>query len=87
MKIVARREVKLNQNYGGNEYNNDSRGNGYSYEYKLDNGTVVTNEQAYEMALRGELDGILASHNGSTKYIRSIGDGKDGNDLDDLPKF
>lgn len=84
MKIVGRREKKLNQN---NNSGNDSRGNGYSFEYKLDDGSVVSNEQAYEMALNGQIEGVLASHNGDTKYIRSIPDGKDGNDLNDLPQF
>ena len=90
MKIVGRRKVELegnsSQGYNNNQDDKD-RGNGYTYEYKLDNGDVVTSAQAYDMALNGELEGVIASHNGSTKYIRTIGDGKDGNDLNDLPSF
>lgn len=84
MKIIARRKVDLNNN---NNQDNEYRGNGYAYEYKLDNGDIVNNEQAYELALNGQLDGVMASHNKGTKYIRTIGDGKDGNDLNDLPNF
>lgn len=67
MKIVGRRKTEVNQNNS----NGDSRGNGYSFEYKLDDGSVVSNEQAYEMALNGQIEGVLASHNGGTKYIIS----------------
>ena len=87
--------MKNNMNYSNNNnYSNESgisagtsRGNGYTYEYMLDNGQVVTNEQAYQLALDGQLEGVMASHNKGTKYIRGIGDGREGNDMNDLPSF
>lgn len=79
MKIVARRRTQAS--------NGSERGDGYSYEYKLDNGEIISNEQAYEMALNNQIEGIIASHNKDTKYIKAYGDGNIKNNLDDLPEF
>ena len=77
-----------NQQYQNNKRGElNERGNGYYYEYLLDDGTIVSDTQAYEMAINGQLEGIMGSHNKGRNYIRTIGDGKDGNDLNDLPTF
>lgn len=59
----------------------------YTHEYLLDNGQIVTTEQAYDLAMQGLIEGVSCSSNKGTKYIRSVGDGNMKNNLDDLPEF
>lgn len=59
----------------------------YTHEYLLDNGQIVTTEQAYDLAMKGLIEGVSCSSNKGTKYIRSVGDGNMKNNLDDLPEF
>ena len=60
---------------------------GYTHEYLLDNGQIINTTQAYDMAKRGEIEGVMCSSNKGTKYIRMVGDGNMYNNLDDLPEF
>jgi Protein of unknown function (DUF3892) len=63
-------------------------GNGTITEYKLDNGTIINQEQAITMAETHELEGynVGTARNGK-KYIRSNADGDESNNLDQLPMF
>ena len=72
MKIIAKRKIS----------DNDSK-----YEYKLDDNNIIGEEEAYQMALEGKLEGITYSYNDNTKYIKAINDGNKNNNLDDLPEF
>ncbi|ASW43577.1 hypothetical protein BEN51_08800 [Clostridium isatidis] len=62
--------------------------NGTITEYKLDNGTVINQEQAIQMAENHQLEGcnVGTARNGK-KYIRSNADGDESNNLDQLPTF
>lgn len=66
---------------------NKPRRTGWAYEYLLDNGQVITTEQAYDMAMQGLLENIQCSTNKGVKYVRSMPDGNPDNDLQDLPTF
>ena len=74
MKIIARREGDSSTNYS-------------NQLFKLDNGQVVTDEEAYDLAKEGKLEGVVASTNKNNKYIRTIPDGDVSNNLDNLPTF
>lgn len=62
--------------------------NGVITEYKLDNGSVINQEQAIQMAETKELEGcnVGTARNGK-RYIRSNADGDESNNLDQLPTF
>jgi hypothetical protein len=74
MKIIARRE-------------GDSSTNHSNQLFKLDNGQVITDEEAYDLAKEGKLEGVVASTNKNNKYVRTIPDGDPSNNLDNLPTF
>ncbi|NLL29611.1 MAG: DUF3892 domain-containing protein [Clostridiales bacterium] len=63
-------------------------GNGTITEYKLDNGNIINQEQAIQMAEAKELEGcnVGTARNGK-RYIRSNADGDESNNLDQLPTF
>lgn len=76
--VVARRPIPADS---------DGRGDGVVYEYKLSDGRVVSNDEAWELANAHKLRNIIGSHNHGRKYIRSVGDGDDENNLGNLPTF
>lgn len=53
--------------------------------YQLSDGRVVTKEEGVRLAQNGEIKGVGIAHRGSTKYLKSIPDGNDQNNLSDLP--
>lgn len=55
--------------------------------FKLDNGQEITDEQAYDMAKSGQLEGVVGATRKGNKYVRAINDGNDSNNLDNLPSF
>jgi len=65
----------------------DSSTNYSNQMFKLDNGQEITDEQAYDMAKSGQLEGVVASTNKGNKYVRNINDGNNSNNLDNLPSF
>lgn len=65
----------------------DGRGNGFEFEYKLSDGRIVSNDQAWELANAGKIKNVIGSHNHGRKYIRSVGDGVTDNNLGNLPTF
>lgn len=46
------------------------------------NGQTFTNNQAYNKAVRGEVEGYHGVNNGGTKFIRSNPDSSKNNNLD-----
>lgn len=61
---------------------------GYTNQlFKLDNGQVITDEQAYDLASQGKLEGVLPVTNKGNKYVRAIADGNPDNNIDNLPTF
>lgn len=73
-KIVAVRRGSSDMNYS-------------NQMFKLDNGQEVTDEQAYDMAKSGQLEGVVGATRKGNKYIRGINDGDNYNNLDNLPSF
>ena len=61
------------------------RTNGKISGYQLSDGTVLSKADGVALAKQGGIRGVaIASRNGS-KYLRSIPDGKESNNLGDLP--
>lgn len=61
------------------------RTNGKISGYQLSDGTVLSKADGVALAKQGGIRGVaIASRNGS-EYLRSIPDGKEGNNLGDLP--
>ena len=81
VEVIARRSVIATPDELGD------RGNGYEYEYKLSDGRVVSNDEAWNLANAGKLKNAIGSHNHGRKHIRSVGDGNTENNLSDLPTF
>ena len=78
VQVVGRRPKVADSN---------GRGNGYAYEYKLSDGRVVSNDEAWTLANAGKLQGVTGSHNHGRKFIRGVGDGQTDNNLGNLPGF
>ncbi|SKB00718.1 Protein of unknown function [Caloramator quimbayensis] len=55
--------------------------------YKLDNGKIVTKDEGVNIAKKGEIEGVTVgvSKKGE-EFLRSVPDGKDINNLDNLPE-
>lgn len=61
------------------------RTNGKISGYQLSDGTVLSKADGVALAKQGGIRGVaIASRNGS-EYLRSIPDGKENNNLGDLP--
>ena len=61
------------------------RTNGKISGYQLSDGTVLSKADGVALAKQGGIRGVaIASRNGS-EYLRSIQDGKESNNLGDLP--
>lgn len=87
---IPQQFYNTNTNSQNNNLNNEQRSDDYTHythEYLLDNGQIVTTEQAYDLASQGLLEGVGCAVNKGTKYIRSINDGNPNNNLQDLPEF
>lgn len=56
--------------------------------YKLDNGKIITKDEGINIAEQGKISGVTVgvSKKGE-KFLRSIPDGKEGNNLDSLPEI
>ncbi len=53
--------------------------------YKLSNGQIVSRDEGVEMAEHGEIRGVGIAHKKDTRYLKSIPDGTDENNLGNLP--
>ena len=60
---------------------------GYEYEFKLSDGRIVSNDEAWTLAIAGKIKNVIGSQNKGNKYIRTVGDGKLGNNLGAIPNF
>lgn len=56
-------------------------------QYKLSDGRVVSNEEAWTLCNAGKIRGYIGSHNRGKKHIKAIGDGNVKNNLGNLPLF
>ncbi len=53
--------------------------------YQLDNGRIVSKEEAINMCRSGNLSGVGISTNQGTEYLKSLPDSDQSNNLDSLP--
>lgn len=53
--------------------------------YQLSDGRTVSKEEGVTLAQNGEIAGVGIAHRGDTKYLKSIPDGSDQNNLGNLP--
>ncbi len=53
--------------------------------YRLSNNTVLSKEEAVQLARQGQIAGVGIAHRKDTEYLKSIPDGKEGNNLGNLP--
>jgi hypothetical protein len=56
--------------------------------YKLDDGTTISKRRAVQLCEEGVLQGyVVGESKYGEEYLRGIPDGKDSNNLQELPKF
>ena len=55
--------------------------------YRLSDKTVLSKEQAVQLARQGQIAGVGIAHRRDTEYLKSIPDGKEGNNLGNLPSI
>lgn len=53
--------------------------------YQLSDNSIVEKQQAVDMAKKGQIGGVGIAHHGDTKYLKSIPDGSENNNLGNLP--
>ena len=53
--------------------------------YQLSDGSVVDREEGVRMAKDGEIKGVGVAHRRDTEYLKSIPDGRESNNLSNLP--
>lgn len=55
--------------------------------YKLSDNSVVKKQDAIAMARNGEIHGVGIAHKGDTEYLKSIPNGKESDNLGNLPSI
>lgn len=55
--------------------------------YKLSDNTNISKEEAISMASQGMISGVGIAHKGDTKYLKSIPNGSESDNLGNLPSF
>ena len=53
--------------------------------YQLSDNSFVEKQQAVNMAKQGQIAGVGIAHRGDTEYLKSIPDGRENNNLGNLP--
>lgn len=53
--------------------------------YQLSDGSTVSKEEGVAMAKNGEIQGVGVAHRNDTEYLKSLPDGKENNNLGNLP--
>lgn len=53
--------------------------------YQLSDNSIVEKQQAVNMAKQGQIAGVGIAHRGDTEYLKSIPDGRENNNLGNLP--
>lgn len=53
--------------------------------YQLSDNTILTKQQAVDMAKQGRIAGVGIAHRGDTEYLKSIPDDSENNNLGNLP--
>lgn len=53
--------------------------------YQLSDGSTVSKEEGVSMAKAGEIQGVGIAHRNDTEYLKSLPDGTEENNLENLP--
>lgn len=53
--------------------------------YQLSDGSTVSREEGVSLAKEGEIKGVGVAHRKDTEYLKSIPDGTENNNLNNLP--
>lgn len=53
--------------------------------YQLSDGQTVSKEEGVALAQSGEIRGVGIAHRGETRYLKSLPDSEEGNNLTSLP--
>ena len=53
--------------------------------YQLSDNTVVSKQNAVDMAKQGQIAGVGSAHRGDTEYLKSIPNGTENDNLGNLP--
>lgn len=53
--------------------------------YKLSDGRIITRDEGVELARQGDISGVGIATNRGTEYLKSLPDGKEDNNLGNLP--
>ena len=53
--------------------------------YRLSDNSIVDRDMAVSLAQKGEISGVGIAHRGETRYLKSIPDGSESNNLSNLP--
>lgn len=56
-------------------------------EVKLDDGTVMSRDQAVVAAEQGQIENVITAYRDGTSYLRSVPDSDPSNNLSNLPSF
>ena len=55
--------------------------------YRLSDNTIVEKQQAVNMAKQGQIADVGIAHRGDTEYLKSIPNGRENDNLGNLPSF
>lgn len=55
--------------------------------YQLSDGSIVSKEEGVAMAKNGEIQGVGVAHRKDSEYLKSLPDGKENNNLNNLPSI
>lgn len=55
--------------------------------YQMENGSILTKEEALQSARQGGILGVGIAHNKGTEYLKSLPDDTESNNLDNLPSI
>ena len=53
--------------------------------YQLSNGQMVSKQEGVDMAKNGEIQGVGVAHRKDSEYLKALPDGKEDNNLGNLP--
>lgn len=55
--------------------------------YQLSDGSTVSKQEGVDMAKEGEIRGVGIAHRKDTEYLKSLPDGTENNNLNNLPSI
>ena len=55
--------------------------------YQLSDGSTVSKQEGVELARQGDITGVGIAHRKDTEYLKSLPDGSENNNLNNLPSI